>query len=81
MKKSELRKAIKELIIQESKPKELIQNAEWNKTHSKGIGWYATVRARPKKDGDNSKGNDRFFIDSTSNVQKFLGNKWNVWAV
>lgn len=62
--------------INESKPKELIDNKDWWKRHDKGPGWFATVKAIHKKTKEK-----RFFISSESEVKKYLGKDWGVFSI
>ena len=56
--------------------KELIQDNNWWKNHNVGIGHYATI----KTININTK-EKRYFIGSIEDVQKFLGNDWNVFSI
>ena len=59
-----------------NKPTELIQNKDWWKTHSNGIGWYATVKAEHKLSKEK-----RFFISDTKTIENFLNKNWKVYAI
>ena len=54
--------------------KELIQDDKWWKDHSKGIGFFATHKAIKKYE-------ERFFIGSAAEIQKYLGSKWKVFSI
>ena len=54
--------------------KELIQNEKWWDDHNRGIGWYATHKAINNNE-------TRYFIGGTEEIKKYLGSKWNVYAI